>query len=167
MQCCVYFILHPLLPITLVAFSCTHRTRCMHHLVQTRRRPDATDGKGCKGQICLRESPISDQWESQIPDQWESQQAGFQISLNYKKIKSKWVPNSSRIPNECDLLCAWTFQCICSFSCFLASARRVALVLGGRLGKVRPALRKAGRIFSLRGKFPYISPLFLCARAEI
>ena len=38
---------------------------------------------------------------------------------------------------------------------------------GGRLGKVRPALRKAGRAFSLRGKFSYISPLFLCARAEI
>ena len=94
--------------------------------------------------------------------------SGFQISLNYKsKFSSKWVPNSSRIRNECDLLCARTFQCICCFSCFLASARRVALVLGGRLGKVRPALRKAGRAFSLRGKFPYISPLFLCARAEI
>ena len=68
---------------------------------------------------------------------------------------------------KCDLLCARTFECVCWFSCFLASAKRVALVFWGRLEKVRPALRKAGRAFSQMGKFPYISQLFLCARAEI
>ena len=68
---------------------------------------------------------------------------GLQISLNYlMEFNAKLVPNSSRIPNECDLLCARTYTWICCFCCFLASAKRVALAFGGHLGQVRPALRQ-------------------------
>ena len=68
--------------------------------------------------------------------------SGFQISLNYlMEFNAKLSPNSSRIPNECDLLCARTYNYICCFCWLLASAKRVALLFGGCLGKVRPALR--------------------------
>ena len=90
------------------------------------------------------------------------------------EFNTKMVPNSSRILNGCcwlaagwpagcrlagcwlaagcDLLCARTFTRIRCFSCFLASAKRVAPLFWGLLRKVRPALRKAGRAD------PHVSP---------
>ena len=112
--------------------------------------------------------------------------AGLQISLNYlMKFNAELAPNSSRDYLEgdggmggCDLPCTMTYVHIPGFCCFLACARRVALLFGGRISKVRPALRKAGRAlfwrsnlrsatclaqggsrFSLRGKFLYSSPV--------
>ena len=79
----------------------------------------------------------------------------------------KLVPNSSRIPNLCDLGCARTYIWICSFCCFLASAKRVALLFGGCLKKVRPGLRNAGRAFSQVGKFLRVSPDFSACWPQI
>ena len=58
---------------------------------------------------------------------------------------------------RCDLPCGTTYDYICCFSCFFASARRVALPFLGHLEKVRPALRKAGRAFPQVGKFSQVS----------
>ena len=57
------------------------------------------------------------------------------------RSRSFWGVASGR----CDLPCGTTCDYICCFSCFFASARRVALPFLGHLEKVRPALRKAGR----------------------
>ena len=83
----------------------------------------------------------------------EVRNSGLQISLNYlMKFNAELAPNSSRDYLEgdggmggCDLPCTMTYVHIPGFCCFLACARRVALLFGGRISKVRPALRKAGR----------------------
>ena len=66
----------------------------------------------------------------------ELAQAGFQISLNYfMEFNAKSIPNSSRFPNECDLLCARIYNYICCFSWLLASAKWVALLFGVASGR--------------------------------
>ena len=52
----------------------------------------------------------------------------------------------------CDLLHARTHTWISCFSCFLASAKRVAPLFWGLKKKVRPALRNAGRAFPQSGQ---------------
>ena len=81
------------------------------------------------------------------PGQWA--QTGFRISLNYlMEFNSKRIPNSSRIPNECDLLCAMTYPYICCFCCFLASAKRVALLFLGLPRKGATCFAQSGsRLF--------------------